>query len=125
VAVVRTDISEELSASFIRVRRIGKLGTTLAVTSNRRAESCHPYEGGDKFLRNVGFLQELHSVTSQKTPFLLENLRRLPVRERAFLFVTASDHSGNLLSRKHNSLGIKRQLIINCELTRCKKELLP
>jgi hypothetical protein len=36
VAVVRTDISEELSASFIRVTRIGELRTTLAVTSNRR-----------------------------------------------------------------------------------------
>jgi hypothetical protein len=36
VALVRTDISEELSASVIRVTRIGELGTTLAVTSNRR-----------------------------------------------------------------------------------------
>jgi hypothetical protein len=36
VVLVRTDVSEELSASFIRVTRIGELGTTLAVTSNRR-----------------------------------------------------------------------------------------
>jgi hypothetical protein len=36
VALVRTDVSEELSASFIRVTRIGELGTTPAVTSNRR-----------------------------------------------------------------------------------------
>jgi hypothetical protein len=36
VALVRTDVSEELSASFIRVTRIGDLGTTLAVTNNRR-----------------------------------------------------------------------------------------
>jgi hypothetical protein len=36
VVLVITDISEELSASFIRVTRIGQLGTTLAVTSNRR-----------------------------------------------------------------------------------------
>jgi hypothetical protein len=35
VALVSTDVSEELSASFIRVSRIGELGT-LAVTSNRR-----------------------------------------------------------------------------------------
>jgi hypothetical protein len=35
VALVSTDVSEELSASFIRVTRIGELGTTLAVTSNR------------------------------------------------------------------------------------------
>jgi hypothetical protein len=36
VALVRTDVSEELSASFIRVTRIGELGTTLAVTSMLR-----------------------------------------------------------------------------------------
>jgi hypothetical protein len=36
VDLVRTDISEEISASFIRVTRIGELGTTLPVTSNRR-----------------------------------------------------------------------------------------
>jgi hypothetical protein len=36
VALVRTDVSEELSASFIRVARIGELGTTLALTSKRR-----------------------------------------------------------------------------------------
>jgi hypothetical protein len=35
VALVRTDFSEELSASFIGITRIGELGTTLAVTSNR------------------------------------------------------------------------------------------
>jgi hypothetical protein len=35
VALVRTDVSEESSASIIRVTRIGELGTTLAVTSNR------------------------------------------------------------------------------------------
>jgi hypothetical protein len=35
VAHVRTDVSEELSASFIRVTRIGEPGTTLAVTSNQ------------------------------------------------------------------------------------------
>jgi hypothetical protein len=35
VAVVRTGVSEELSASFIRVTRIDELGTPSAVTSNR------------------------------------------------------------------------------------------
>jgi hypothetical protein len=58
VALVRTDVSEELSASFIRLTRICELGTTLAVTSNRRTlrrtDSCHPGEGGAKLLRNVG-----------------------------------------------------------------------
>jgi hypothetical protein len=50
VALVRTDISEELSSSFIRVTRIGELETTLAVTSNRRTS---------------------HDVTSQKTTFFV------------------------------------------------------
>jgi hypothetical protein len=36
VALIRTDVSEELSASFIWVTRIGELGTTLAVTSSVR-----------------------------------------------------------------------------------------
>jgi hypothetical protein len=36
VALVRTDVSEERNASFIRETRIGELGTTLAVTSNLR-----------------------------------------------------------------------------------------
>jgi hypothetical protein len=35
VALVSTDVSEELSAFFIRATRIGELVTTLAVTSNR------------------------------------------------------------------------------------------
>jgi hypothetical protein len=40
MALVRTDVSEELSASFIRVTLIGKLGTlTVAInrTSSQRA----------------------------------------------------------------------------------------
>jgi hypothetical protein len=36
VTLVRTDVSEELCTSFIRLTRISELGTTLAVTSNRR-----------------------------------------------------------------------------------------
>jgi hypothetical protein len=36
LAVVTTDVSEEPSASFNKVIRIGEIGTTLAVTSNRR-----------------------------------------------------------------------------------------
>jgi hypothetical protein len=36
VALVRTDVSEEPDASFIRLTKIGELGTTQAATSNRR-----------------------------------------------------------------------------------------
>jgi hypothetical protein len=36
VDLVRTDVWEESGASFIRVTKIGALGTTQAATSNRR-----------------------------------------------------------------------------------------
>jgi hypothetical protein len=42
VALVRTDVSEEPSASFIGVTRIGELGTTLAATSNRHVVPSSP-----------------------------------------------------------------------------------
>jgi hypothetical protein len=51
VALVRTDVSEELSASLIRVTRIGELGKTLAVASKRRTLP--------------------HGATSQKTAFFI------------------------------------------------------
>jgi hypothetical protein len=51
VALVRTDVSEEPGASFIRVTRIGELETTLAATSNRRT-----------FLRSVRLLLVTASV---------------------------------------------------------------
>jgi hypothetical protein len=35
-AIAKTDVSEERSGSIIAVTRIGELGTTLAITSNRR-----------------------------------------------------------------------------------------
>jgi hypothetical protein len=63
VALVRTDISEELSASFIRVTGIGELETTLAVPSSPILVTLMK-EGLSSSL-----LQEPHGVTSQKTPF--------------------------------------------------------
>jgi hypothetical protein len=36
VALVRSDVSEVPGASFIRVSKIGELGTTQAATSTRR-----------------------------------------------------------------------------------------
>jgi hypothetical protein len=68
VALVRTDVSEELSASFIRMTRIGELRTMLAVTSNRRTlrRNMRCY-----VLPKHRFLQEPQDVTSQKTPFFI------------------------------------------------------
>jgi hypothetical protein len=39
VALVRTDVLKELSASFMRVTGIGELGTTLAVTQRASVAS--------------------------------------------------------------------------------------
>jgi hypothetical protein len=58
VTLVSADVSEELSASFLRVTRSGELGTRQAVLRSVRrllvTDSCHPDEGSAKFLRNVG-----------------------------------------------------------------------
>jgi hypothetical protein len=45
MALVRTDVSEEDIPSIIGVTRIGELGTTLAVTSNRRLLAHTPRLG--------------------------------------------------------------------------------
>jgi hypothetical protein len=50
VALVRSDVSEELIATIIRVKRISELGTTLAELAT---EALHPDDGGDTFLRSV------------------------------------------------------------------------
>jgi hypothetical protein len=66
VALVRTDVSEEFSASYIRVTRIGELGTTSAVTSNRstlrRKEALNSTETSVK---------SHTALTSHKTPFFI------------------------------------------------------
>jgi hypothetical protein len=66
VALVRTEVWEEISASFIKVARIGELGITLDVTRNvvpsspilvtLMKEALSSYE-----------TSEPHGVTSQKT----------------------------------------------------------
>jgi hypothetical protein len=75
VALVRTDVSEALSASIIRMTRTDELGMS-AITSSRHTlrrntkgvcvsvasygccsyftDSCHPDDEGARFLRNVG-----------------------------------------------------------------------
>jgi hypothetical protein len=57
VGLVRTDVSEELTATIIRLTRIGELGTTLAPAAEKLIFS------------ETLVLQEPHGVTSQKTAF--------------------------------------------------------
>jgi hypothetical protein len=77
VAVVRTDVSEELSASFIRVTKIGELGTTLAVTSNRRTLSSRLLVTASVVPSSpilVTLMKE--ALSSSETPVLTRAIRR-------------------------------------------------
>jgi hypothetical protein len=65
VALVRTDVSEERSASFIRITRNGELGTTLSLTSTRRT-----LRRNTKSLRSVRRLLVTASVVFS-SPFLV------------------------------------------------------
>jgi hypothetical protein len=64
VALVRTDISEELSAYFIRVSRIGEQGSML--TTNAICELILRYIPPKSRL-----LQGAHGVTSHKMAFFI------------------------------------------------------
>jgi hypothetical protein len=66
VALARTDVSEERSASYIRVTKTGAVGTTLAVTSNR--STVRLLVTSDVAPRRL-CLEGPHRVTSQMTPF--------------------------------------------------------
>jgi hypothetical protein len=87
--LLRAEVSKELSASFIRVTRIGELGTTLAVTSNRRT------------LRQ--FLQEPHGVTFQKTPF----------------FIVTAVKTSNLTLYGYYRMNIKSDLTLKFKFCNC------
>jgi hypothetical protein len=67
VALVRTDVLEEPSTSFIRVTRIGELLTTLAATSNRRTLRSISSQRGARFLRNVGLTRATQRNIPQDT----------------------------------------------------------
>jgi hypothetical protein len=75
VALVRTDVSEELSAS-IRVTRIGEPETTLAVTSNRRTlrryHGRNRHDSGDAVAR--GSLPHLARGTASLQTKRTQNL---------------------------------------------------
>jgi hypothetical protein len=71
MALVRIVVSEELSASFMRVTRTGELGTTLAVTSNRRTLRQRTSE-----IRLVGIISNTPIMINMYKIVVLESERR-------------------------------------------------
>jgi hypothetical protein len=89
VAPVKTDVSEKCTASIIIVTRIGEIGITLAVTSNRRKlhrntmwETLHSSKHR--------FLKEPYGVTSQNTVFFSDQVFWI----RKVLFLTGLKRLG-------------------------------
>jgi hypothetical protein len=82
VALVRTDVSEEPGASFIRVTRIGELGRTLLRSVRRLVVAACVVPSSPILVTlmkdapgssETSVLTKPHGVTSQKTPFSNKN----------------------------------------------------
>jgi hypothetical protein len=99
VALVRTDVSEKPSASFIWVTGISELGTTRAVTSNRRT------------LRRLGISGMLRRVALVRTD-VSEELSAF------FIRVTRIGDLGTTLAETSNRRTLRRNtktpFFLNC-----------
>jgi hypothetical protein len=74
VALVETDISEERIASIIRMKRIGDLGITLAVTINRSTLRRNAIANGVPSFPIVTLLME--AIRSSETSVITRDARR-------------------------------------------------
>jgi hypothetical protein len=85
VALVRTDVSEELSASFVRVTRIGELGATLAATSNRNTKKKYQVV----FLHSMRWLLVTASVVPS-SPILVTVIKEVPSSSKTSVLTRAT-----------------------------------
>jgi hypothetical protein len=93
VAVVKTEVSEELVDSIVSVTRIGELRTTLTVTSNLLVTANVVFNSPILVTLMMKFicscettllpsLLQPHGVTSQKTVFfIVSSMKTLDLRE--------------------------------------------
>jgi hypothetical protein len=73
VALVRSDVSEELSASIITVTRIGELGTTLVFLRSVHRLKSDGVTGGWRKLH----IEELHNSYSSPSIIRIIKSRRM------------------------------------------------
>jgi hypothetical protein len=96
MALVRTDVSEELSTSIISVTRIGELGTALAVTSNRRT---------------------LRRNSSQETPFFLATAMETSYVTMKLLFPAGTVRMQSA-HRKHGFVEEEEDIAFNIDVSK-------
>jgi hypothetical protein len=107
VALVRTDVSEERSATFIRVTRIGELGTMLAVTSNR----CTLV-----FLRSVSLLLVTASVIPS-SPIFVTLMKEALSSSETLVLTRSTRHNipEDTVLHSHCSENLKSDMFLFCE----------
>jgi hypothetical protein len=104
VALVRTDVSEELSASIIRATRLGELGT-LAVTSSRRTQRDYVVLSSPILVTLM-----MEAIRSSETSASTRAIRRND-REDGILQSKTSSHGFKLASYSGESCSVAGVLL--------------